>query len=123
MSANIQPHCYTSYFAKAGNHPQAVSIARFSPKWFRGPRLIILAPKSTWLKLSEPTYRRYYSELLESLNVTRIAAEVKGKILCCYETPDKFCHRQMVAEWLTEKLGVLVVEWTEPNETPALFPK
>lgn len=36
--------------------------------------------------------------------------------LLCYEIPEKFCHRHLLAEWLNLKLGTDIREWTKKDE-------
>ena len=31
--------------------------------------------------------------------------------LCCYEKPEEFCHRHILADWIKEKLGVEISEY------------
>ena len=56
--------------------------------------------------------------MLSEVEQEEIAAELKrladGKDVCllCYETPENFCHRQLVAEWLNNA-GIACVEWDE----------
>lgn len=104
---------YTSYFRKAMHHPDAVAITHSIPKGFRGPRFMELAPPKHLFGLNDPELfrRRYREEVLLKLNPQATAAKSEGRILLCYEGPGKFCHRQVVAEWLREEAGVEVEEW------------
>ena len=34
----------------------------------------------------------------------------KDAVILCYETSDKFCHRHIVAKWLSESLGINIQE-------------
>ncbi len=55
--------------------------------------------------------RRYFAEVLAKLDPAKVAADLDGKILLCWEKPgEEFCHRRMVAEWLEESLGIQVPE-------------
>ena len=113
---------YTSYFANsralAKVNVMQVSIARYSPSWFYGPRYIVVAPTSYMLSgtCSHEEYLCKYDEILSRLDpkkvVDDIAAISHGKdvALCCYEKPSDFCHRHLLAEWLT-KHGYDVKEW------------
>jgi uncharacterized protein (DUF488 family) len=31
-------------------------------------------------------------------------------ILLCWESPEKFCHRHLVADWLSKKLDIKITE-------------
>lgn len=117
---------YTSYFGnlnklgKAGIVP--ISIARYSPRWYNGPRYIEVSPTSYMLSsaCSHEEYLQKYNEILSRLNPVKVLEDVKkisgGRdvALCCYEKPGDFCHRHLLAEWLT-KNGYEVKEW-EPEE-------
>ncbi|HOX87719.1 MAG TPA: hypothetical protein PLY04_17185 [bacterium] len=104
---------YTSYLAKAGKNPKAVMITRTVPNYFKGLRCIALAPPKHLFGLNDPDLftERYREEVLSKLDAKEIAAQFEGMILTCYEGPGKFCHRQVVAQWLREEAGVEVQEW------------
>ncbi len=73
-----------------------------------------LAPKKVWWqkwhdnvgKVSEDENLRFYVEsyyetVLKSLSPSDILNKLSdGSILLCYEKPQEFCHRQIVAIWL-----------------------
>lgn len=118
---------YTSYFgnmrAFAKKGIVAISIARYSPRWYRGVRYTEVAPTSYMLSdsCSHEEYLREYDEILYNLNADEVVNKIKvlsqGKdvALCCYEKPEDFCHRHLLAEWLT-KNGYEVKEWEKENE-------
>ena len=101
---------YTSYLAKSANDPRAVVISRYPPKWYKGTIFSKLAPKKEWFiewknnpELGEDWYRKkYYETVLDHLDVYKTAKYLQDKILLCYESPEKFCHRHIAAEWLRE---------------------
>ncbi len=117
---------YTSYFAnsrafsKEGVMP--ISIARYSPKWFQGPRYLAVAPTSYMLSnaCGHEEYVRKYKDMLSKLNpqeiINAVSAISQGRdvALCCYEKPGEFCHRHLLSEWLRNN-GYDVNEW-EPKE-------
>lgn len=121
-----QMKVYTSYFGnlkalgKAGIMP--ISIARYSPRWYNGPRYTEVSPTSYMLSgsCSHEEYLRRYDDILNHLNPTAVMEAVKrismGKdvALCCYEKPGDFCHRHLLADWLN-KNGYDIKEW-EPEE-------
>ena len=108
---------YTSYFGNIKNLPKdaiLVSIARWTPKWFKGYKFPELAPKVDllkWWKNSNQTeedlklYKKIYNGYLGQKSCLMIytqlisAAKDKDIILLCYERPSEFCHRQLVREW------------------------
>lgn len=123
---------YTSNFhtvkdlVGAGIHP--IGIARFEPKWYRGPNYKRLAPTGDMIRMSEEDYKPRFDIILSRLEVQSVVKDLeeigggKDVALLCYERPGEFCHRQMVANWLGAA-GIEVVEWTAPVEEapPSLF--
>lgn len=107
----------TSYFAKY-KEDNGISIARFTPKWFKGETYIKLAPDKELLlafKNSEITQKEfielYYLECLKKLDAKEVYNDLQGKTLLCVETSDKFCHRHIIAVWLKRELGIEVNEY------------
>lgn len=107
----------TSYFARYKKE-NAVSIALSTPDWFQERRYEKLAPKPWFLaKYKEDGdveyYKEhYYKEVLSKLNAKEVYAELgEDAVLLCWETPEEFCHRHLVAEWLERELGIKVVEY------------
>lgn len=130
---------HTSYFGNINKimqedqePPVFVSIAGKTPSWFDGPRMPELAPKKEWwtewhkrfkdsLESSESVtwYTKKYKEtVLSCLDqvsiVTKLGELSKNIVLLCYETPEKFCHRHLVSEWIDSaylKHGRETCEW------------
>jgi len=112
LSSNV---VYTSYF---GNRKipsnLKVSIARYSPKGWKGEAIRELAPSPELLFkykrgiINEAEYERIYLNQLEKLNLDKILPRMKGKVLCCYEKKG-FCHRHILRKWLISK-GVECIE-------------
>lgn len=115
---------YTSYFGNMRklyvNNVVMICIARGVPKFFNGKVIHSVAPYS-WM-LSDNVSREeyidaYLNKVLPNVDLTRlmsqIEAESHGKdvALCCYEKPEDFCHRHLLAKWLEEKLGIEVKEF------------
>ena len=99
---------YTGYYAKF-NGNNGLSISLHPPKWTKFLQYKPLAPTQQildWWNNSpkglkeQKIYKRLYQrDVLNHLDVHTIAKELDGKVLLCYERPDEFCHRQLVAEW------------------------
>jgi len=112
---------YTSYFGNLKKLQDAgiatIGIARFPPKHFYGTSLLSLAPKSNMLQMAEQQYREEFKKILASLNPHTIyqriqeISEGKDVALLCFEKPNEFCHRKMVAHWLIKNLGIEVTEY------------
>lgn len=102
----------TSCFAKTKNHQRAVSIARSSPRWFKGRRYMQLAPPWSLVKMEdEKEYTKEYRKILDKLDPAMVLEDLgEGAILLCWEKAGEFCHRRLVAEWLEEHLGITVNE-------------
>lgn len=110
---------YTSYFAHIKKldkqYTNLISIARKSPDWFKGREYKKLAP--SWSILNdyktllvigrEKVYtERFYNEIIAPLDleVNTIIKELgENPVLLCYEKPDQFCHRFLVARWFQWK--------------------
>ena len=110
---------YTSYFAKLNKLPKniiPISICGKAPTWYDGLQYKKLAPKyDFFMKWKETHDNDYYiehfqTEVLDELNIDKVIDELgylisydQSKDICllCYEKPTDFCHRHLVAEWLT----------------------
>ena len=107
----------TSYYSLSADHQNAVSIAGKAPEWFRGRKYRKLAPKLWFFKKykedgdTEFYTKQYYTEVLNKLDPQQVYDELgENSILLCWEAPDKFCHRHIVAEWLSKNLHIEVSE-------------
>ena len=125
---------YTSYFAKLKSLPDniiPISICGKAPDWYKGLQYKKLAPKyDFFIKWKENHNNDYYikcfneqvlnklyiydvmRDLLELTNMTDRIGIGGGKDICliCYEKPDDFCHRHLVADWFG-KYGIKCKEW------------
>jgi uncharacterized protein YeaO (DUF488 family) len=109
---------YTSYYSKIPKLHQAgiipVSVSLSVPKSFTGQQIRTLAPN--WNILSEYKLghdeqlytQRYRAEILDKLSPHKLITAL-NKCLCgkdvallCYEKPNDFCHRHLIAYWLGE---------------------
>ena len=117
---------YTGRFDKVEQYRHdgliPVSIAGYAPPDYQGIQFKTLAPKYYWWKewhdkkLDNDWYKAKYREtVLNTLNPKVIANRLKNfgenVILLCYEPPQEFCHRHLVADWL-RKSGISVQEYT-----------
>lgn len=104
---------YTSYFAnlkKIQNteHKEykrlfPISIALYQPKGLTLNSIYLLAPRRDMLKMTEENYRIEYQKILDSLKVEKVSEIIGGNaVLLCWERPEKFCHRHLLAEWLNK---------------------
>lgn len=122
---------YTSYFAKLRNLPQdvvPVAICAKIPDWYSGLYYRKLAPSYDILMNyritgDEQKYRQqYWSGVLKKLTVAEVRSDLRKLLelngytwqntiaLICYESPEKFCHRHLVSEWM-RACGIQCREW------------
>jgi hypothetical protein len=108
---------HTSYFYKSGKHKHSVSIAGKCPLWYTGREYKKLAPKFWFFqKYKEDGDEEFYTiqykkEVLNVLDPLEVYNELGTEsILLCYESPEKFCHRHLVANWFEENLNIKVIE-------------
>lgn len=116
---------YTSYFGNSKKLQQAgvkvIGISLYPPRWFNGISLKQVAPTKSILfangQTQEDYTRRYRSEVLslqdmqQFLKTVEQASEGQDVALCCYEKPEDFCHRHILADWIKEKLGIEISEY------------
>ena len=128
---------YISYFGRINAIKAADKNAVFCavcggvPDWYNGNWCKKVAPRWVWWKEWHDKYagkyeseesktfyiEKYNNTVLDKLCRNDIVDELKtianGKnlYLLCFETPEKFCHRHLLADWLNEILDVKIVEW------------
>lgn len=108
---------YTSYFAKLKKLPDGIvpiSIAMKAPPQYTGLRYLKLAPQyhffAEWKRTHDNAYyiEQFQKRVLAGLNANwtfdtlSFLAGEKEFALICYERPDSFCHRHLVADWFRE---------------------
>lgn len=118
---------YTSYFAKINKLPDTivpVSISAKTPSGYKGLQYKQLAPKYDFFMQWKQTHDNDYyikcfnEQVLSPLTAEQVLKEISALVgdlnkevcLVCYEKPEDFCHRHLVAEWLT-KNGFPCVEY------------
>jgi hypothetical protein len=95
--------------------------------WWRG-----VTPEREWLHLPFVDFRRLYRHKLHKQGLERLMDAAEGfvpagedptharLVVLCYEDVrkcDQWCHRELMAEWFTEK-GVPVIELSGPAGLP-----
>lgn len=128
---------YTGYFAKLKKYQEAglvpVSIALKTPDWYTGLEYKRLAP--TWSILSSWKYgdhkgdteyykTQYKKQVLDHICPTTAVSELLELtkapahkiILLCYEKPEDFCHRHLVADWINGIIPFMSICYMEPIE-------
>lgn len=121
---------YTSYFANSKKLASAgikvIGIALYPPKWFYGMSLKSVAPTASILYAKNQTQEqyteRYKREVLSRVDAQKFMADLRSMgqgqdiALCCFEKPGDFCHRHILAEWLSEKTGETIKEYGVPDK-------
>lgn len=116
---------YTGYYGnmRAYRGMTCVAISLSVPKWLTVslPNCRELNPKPYMLHMEREQYTEAYNRILERLSpqgiVDYLSTVSKGNdvVLLCYEKPEDFCHRQLVAAWLNRH-GLDVQEYFKPVE-------
>ena len=116
---------YTSYFGNLKSLPEnitPISICGKAPNWYTGLQYKKLAPKyDFFMKWKENHDNDYYIKCFQEQVLNKLDPHLVYQDLCsltnntdialiCYEKPDEFCHRHLVADWLN-KNGVECKEW------------
>ena len=116
---------YTSYFAKGktlrAQGIKIISIALYPPPHTKFDSLLCLAPTHSILydkyRTDERYTHRYINEVLGKIDANNIIEQISSiargsdVALCCYEKPNEFCHRHLVAKWIQEHTGMEVEEF------------
>jgi len=109
---------YTSHFNSGEWETEyAVAISGKSPPWYNGAEFKELAPKFWFFEKykrdgDEGFYReQYQQEVLSHLDPEEVYNRLgQNSVLLCWEKPGEFCHRRIVADWLTNALDIEVIE-------------
>ena len=124
---------YTSYYANLKNIPKeyiTVSISGDIPDYIKeevqvwdrrlAPTLDLFneyknSPEGPTRELQY--VKRFKKEVLNNRDLNEIIKswnnelkDNKTYVIMCYETPDEFCHRQIIAEAIEEKYNIVVPE-------------
>lgn len=107
---------YTSYFANLRHIPEdivPIAICGKAPDFYTGLQYKKLAPKFDFFMQwkrdhnNERYIEEFNKKVLSILDADKIVdelAKLSGNAtniaLICYEKPNDFCHRHLVAEWL-----------------------
>lgn len=106
----------TSYFAKSSLVENPISIANSAPKFFKGEVFKEFVPPWKLVndykehKITEDQYTESYLKLLDGLSDDVLIKIPHIVTFCCWEAPNKFCHRHILAKWLEEKLHLKITE-------------
>ena len=124
---------YTSYYANMKKikekYPDVtfISIAMKKPDYIEVLEYKKLAPKWSFWKIwkddiskkgnNEYYIKEYYKQVLSLLNPNIVLHELEKLsensdmvVLLCYEKPQNFCHRHIVADWITKNTKMNIKE-------------
>lgn len=113
----------TSYFSSRAPRERKVAIAKYPPRFWKGPHASRLAPSNPRSDDWEADYladleERFPSGQGLSEYLAELEAETPDPILCCYERDRAECHRSILAEYCQRHLGLEMPEWAS---RPTLF--
>jgi hypothetical protein len=71
-----------------------------------------LAPTRATLKPAKPEYDAQFAEILAQLDPAEVYATLgENAVLLCWEKPNEWCHRRLVAEWFEAALQIEIPEY------------
>ena len=122
---------YTGYYSKikeyAGSGLTLLSISRTKPEFAKScidiPQLFP-SNKILWDykkgKIDEMEYTSKYLDQLNELGVDRIIKMIQifgdNVVLLCWESPEKFCHRHILADYINKNSNINVEEFGKEKE-------
>ena len=122
---------YTGYYSKIKEYADSgltlLSISRTKPEFAKScidiPQLFP-SDKILWDykkgKIDEMEYTSQYLDQLNELGTDRIIQMIQifgdNVVLLCWESPEKFCHRHILADYINKNSGVVVEEFGKENE-------
>ena len=115
---------YTGYFSKVKEYKSSgytvVSISRTEPFPVDG-KLTLLAPDEKILwgykngKIDEMEYTSLYLDQLDKVGIRNILLGIHSfgdnVVLVCWESPEKFCHRHILADYINRNTKLNVKEY------------
>lgn len=114
---------YTSYFGNSKKLHEAgikiICVAIGRPRFIQAPQMLNVCP--TRYMVSGPCsleeYLRLYDQILAKQDAHQVVKQIEmlsggqDVALCCYEKPGDFCHRHILAKWITDNTGIEVTEF------------
>ena len=112
---------FTSYFSKYKG-TQGVSVANKTPDWVSCDRCKELMPPWSLVQsykdggITWKEFRKAYIKQLKKLDVEDFHRRLNGKVLLCWESTEKHCHRHILREWFNRN-GYACEELQAPIES------
>ena len=117
---------YTGYFAHQNKYISMglfpISVAQYVPKRILDTGIVEykkLAPSRAMIDVAKSNlgeFIDYYNEKLRRMNRDLVIEELmsisEGSdiVLLCYEKPEDFCHRHLIAEWLGDGACEFIID-------------
>lgn len=115
---------FTSYFGNIRKLKEAevnmICVAIGKPRFIAGiPQMLNVCPTRYMVSgpCSHDEYLKLYDRILASQDANQVVKQIemlsggKDVALCCYEKPGDFCHRHILAKWITENTGIEITEF------------
>lgn len=115
---------FTSYFGNSRKLKEAgvnmICVAIGKPRFIAGiPQMLNVCPTRYMVSgpCSREEYLKLYDRILASQDANQVVKQIemlsggKDVALCCYEKPGDFCHRHILAKWITENTGIEITEF------------
>ena len=122
---------YTGYYSKIKEYADSglilLSISRTKPEFAKScidiPQLFP-SDKILWDykkgKIDEMEYTSKYLDQLNELGIDRIIKMIQifgdNVVLLCWESPEKFCHRHILADYINKNSNISVEEFGKEKE-------
>lgn len=118
---------YTGYYSKVKVYIESglvpVSISRTKPEFIKEIDTIFqLAPEQNILwnykngVIDEMEYTSKYLSQLDRIGIREILKSIHkygdNVVLLCWEAPDKFCHRHILADYINKRTNLNIKEYT-----------
>ena len=115
---------YTGYYSKVKDYKSSeltvVSISRTEPFPVDG-KLTLLVPEESILwkykngEIDEMEYTSLYLDQLDRIGIRDILLGIHAFgddiVLVCWEAPDKFCHRHILADYINKRTKLNIEEY------------
>ena len=114
---------YTSYFGNSkklnASNIKIICVAIGRPKFIQAPQMLNVCPTRYMVSgpCSREEYLRLYDQILAKQDARQVVKQIEmlsggqDVALCCYEKPGDFCHRHILAKWITDSTGIEVKEF------------
>ena len=114
---------YTSYFGNSKKLHEAgvkiICVAIGRPRFIQTPQMLNVCPTRYMVSgpCSREEYLRLYDQILAKQDAHQVVKQIEmlsvgsDVALCCYEKPGDFCHRHILAKWITDNTGIEVKEF------------